>query len=334
MNKPWKACIALLSTLLLTSNAFGGHECDYEARKPVVMIMVDNSSNWHSPLDGRTRKARTHEVLHRVLRALQTPENPNSRLDLGLMAFQENSSDPGARVLYAARDWNQDFKGQLLTDLYDGHAPHFDITDQYGEPDISEQEYALLDAHASLPDAAQAPIALAFDEFRRYMKGEAPRIDVEAAEGFDVSALDPHNPGKYLSPLQPCANAHLLYIANGAPSISENQLAENLLNDLLGEQTLDGIKPVRYPYEKTWGPEYAQTIHKYCVGPEKSENHAFVDLLNMMDEQNPTDIALAPFMESIPMQGGGKLFNRHNATEWPKKLMTILGPCPHLSAPE
>ena len=321
----------LLSCFALTVGVAGATDLDIfrsaaGAPKPMqLLLLVDNSPNWQSQINGVSQRQIVHEGLYRFVDSLQTTlaAADNPPIQLGLMALNESERVAGGEPLIAfmplATASERAAAGAAIKQrLYceNGALSRAETAQcraqrqlpwpqdelpmvSYNDPDSGAQVSARFDVSLfhrsmSLPESSAAPTTLALHEARLWFNGQPPRAgqlnpiyDGSDNRGYDPAAFAA---GNYRAPTLDgsCPRHQLTLIASGAPGVSENNSAEQLL------QSLAGRRNPSYPFQlpintsqANWLDEYAHLLASQDLDPVSSGMQSIVTrVIDLFDKRN------------------------------------------------
>lgn len=263
-----------------------------------LLLLVDNSPNWELELNGSSRRATLHEGLYKFLDSLdeRLATIADSELQLAMMVFNRRGLVAGGEPLQAFLPLDTSAErgvaiAQLKGRLYClagelttteraqcraqlalpwpvGAMPLVSFTDPVTAASRRLPfDLSLFSRSMSLPAADTAPTTLALHEARLWFAGDRPRAgqlnpayDGESSEGHDAAAFVA---GRYRPPSQEssCPRHQITLIASGAPAVSENNLAEQLLLASAGRR--NPSYPFQLPIntaQANWLDEYAHFL--------------------------------------------------------------------------
>ena len=267
-----------------------------EQPKPTqLLLLIDNSPNWQQTLNGVTQRQIVHQGLYyffdRLEQRMAALDSP--LVQIALMGLNEVSGEAGGEPLLAFMPLSTPAeramavaaakrrlycatgsltgreRAQCLAQLQlpwpQDSLPMVTFTD----PDSGASTASIFDAELfhrsmSLPQAPSAPTTLALHEAQLWFNGDSARAgqlnsvyDGSSHTGYAAGAF---NAAQYRAPTADgsCPRHQITLLSSGAPGVSENNSAEQLL------VSVSGRRNPSYPFQLPINSSQANWLDEYA----------------------------------------------------------------------
>ncbi len=303
------------------------------AGNPNVLLILDNTTNWSSNLDGETRFAREVAALQAVVDTL------DANINLGLMMMHEDGN--GGYVRYGARPMN-DYNKKSLKEVLGKLIINQDATAQgngkYGT--MMFEAYKYFGGGGTSSDTTPSPEGPSAHGPVLYQGGAPTKKSTDDKRSF---VFNPHYLGysfpqqasgsallsKISSKYQPlvtdtCSKNFIIIISNGLPPKNvENEMA-GIINGLGGNATPIPLKNSKA--QTTFSDEMARFLANNDVSPIPGDQFVTTYSLAVYEagtENKPAVAGAIELMASTARQGKGEFFPATDATQLAEALESI-----------
>lgn len=262
---------------------------------PNVLFMLDNSANWNENITVSSgNDIKKWKMIHNAMHNVFADGQLDGKMHIGFEVFANSNNPRGGKIVEHVRMVDSTYRQALLERF------PYDAADK------------------GVPQANNAPYALALNEAYLYYGGRAPAAGDQDGD-HDPAAI---SGGLYVSPsnkaddLDDVCRNFAVYIASGDPDSGEDRHAEDELRNLGGVLPSDPISLDPRNYQSNWADEYARYLNNIDMVPDQAGEQELttyvIDVYDPNQTQNRPFHAARAYLKSIAQQGGGTYYAAHN----------------------